>query len=50
MYRRYRERRQYRRRNREYRPRSIMMRPGVQLAVLIVVALIIYIILQNGGG
>lgn len=49
MYRRYRERRQSRRRNREYRPRSALMRPGVQIAILIIVALIVYIILQNGG-
>jgi len=48
MYRRYRERRQYRR-NRQYRPRSPLMRPGVQIAILLVVALIIYIILQSGG-
>lgn len=50
MRRRYREYRQRRRTNREYRPRSIMMRPGVQIAVLIIAGLIIYIILQSGGG
>jgi uncharacterized membrane protein YccC len=50
MYRRYRETRQRRRRNREYRPRSILMRPGVQIAILVIVGLIIYIILQSGGG
>jgi len=50
MYRRYREyRRRPRRRNAEYRRRSVMMRPGVQIAILLVAALIIYIILQSGG-
>ena len=55
MYRRYRDRyREYRRRPRRnrntgYRRRSIMMRLGVQIAVLLVAALIIYIILQSGG-
>ena len=50
MYRRNREnRRHYRRNNAERRPRSVMMRPGVQITILIVVALIIFIILQSGG-
>jgi len=49
MYRRYREYHQRRRRNTERRPRSILKRPGVQIAILLVVALIIYLILQNGG-
>jgi hypothetical protein len=50
MYRRYREyRRRPRRRNTEYRRRSVLMRPGVQIAILLVVGLIIYIILQSGG-
>jgi hypothetical protein len=38
-----------RRRNRDYKPRSMMMRPGVQLAVLAIVALIVYVILQSGA-
>ncbi len=50
MYRRYRDYRQRRRRNTERRPRSILKRPGVQIAILIIVALIIYLILQSGGG
>jgi hypothetical protein len=49
MYRRYRERRQYRRRNREYRPRSVWMRPSTQIGILAVAVLIIWLILQNGG-
>jgi uncharacterized membrane protein YccC len=50
MYRRNRDnRRHYRRRNTERRPRSALMRPGVQITVLLVVGLIIYIILQSGG-
>ena len=51
MYRRYRENRRHPRRNNpEYRRRSVMMRPGVQIAILLVVGLIIYIILQSSGG
>lgn len=47
MYRRYRE---YRHRRRsEYRPRSIRMRPSVQIGILLVAALIVFIILQSGG-
>ena len=53
MYRRSRDRyREYRRRprrNTEYRRRSALMRPSVQITILIVAALIIYIILQSGG-
>ncbi len=52
MYRRYRDRYKeyrHRRRNTEYRRRSVMMRPGVQIAILLVVGLIIYIILQSAG-
>jgi len=50
MYKRYREyRRRPRRRNNEYRRRSALMRPGVQIAILLFVALIIYIILQSAG-
>jgi hypothetical protein len=49
MYRRYRDYRQRRRRNTPRRPRSILKRPGVQIAILIIVALVIYLILQSGG-
>jgi len=48
VYRRNRDNR--RRRNRsDYRPRSVLMRPGVQIGILLVVALIVFIILQSGG-
>jgi hypothetical protein len=48
MYRRYRERR--RRRNRpEYRRRSVLTRPSVQITILLVAALIIFILLQSGA-
>ena len=54
MYRRYRERR--RRRNYDYhedRPRrgltSAFRRPGAQIAILLIVALVIFLILQMGG-
>jgi hypothetical protein len=51
MYRRYRERR--RRRSHEDRPRrgltSAFRSPGAQIAVLLIVALIIYLILQSAG-
>ena len=50
MYRRYRDYRQRRRRNTERRPRSVLKRPSVQIAILLVVALVIYLILQSGGG
>lgn len=50
MYRRDRDnRRRPRRNNTERRPRSALMRPGVQITILLVVALIIFIILQSGG-
>jgi len=57
MYRRYRERYQERRRRRKYndedRPRrgptSLFRTPAAQIAVLVVVALIIYLILQSAG-
>jgi hypothetical protein len=50
MYRRDRDnRRRPRRNNNEQRRRSVMMRPGVQITILIFAALIIYIILQSGG-
>src|SRR5262245_39644505 len=49
MYRRYREYRQRRRhRNTEYRRRPMLMRPSVQIAILLIAALIIYLILQCG--
>ena len=38
------------RRTSERRSRPVLMRPGVQIGVLLVVALIVYIILQSGGG
>ena len=51
MYRRYRERR--RRRNYEDRPRrgftSAFRTPAAQIAVLLIVALIIFLILQSAG-
>jgi len=48
MYRRNRERR--RRRNRpEYRRRSVLTRPSVQITILLVAALIIFILLQSGA-
>ena len=50
MYRRDRDnRRRPRRNNTERRPRSALMRPGVQITILLVVALVIFIILQSGG-
>lgn len=52
MYRRYRERRR-RRRNYQERPRfnftSAFRTPGAQIMVLLIVALIIFLILQNAG-
>jgi hypothetical protein len=51
MYRRYKERRRHR--NYEDRPRrgltSAFRTPAAQIAVLIIVALIIFLILQNAG-
>jgi len=48
MYKRFRERR--RRRNRtEYRRRSVLTRPSVQITILLVTALIIFILLQSGA-
>ena len=51
MYRRYRERRH--RRHYEDRPRrgltSFFRSPGTQIAVLLIVALVIYLILQGAG-
>lgn len=47
MYRRNREHR--RRRSSERRPRSALMRPIVQIGVLLLVALIVFVILQSGG-
>ena len=49
MYRRYRDYRQRRRRTTDRRPRSVMKRPGVQISILLIVALVIYFILQSGG-
>ena len=48
MYRRYRERRR-RRTPAEYRRRSVFTRPSVQIAILLITALVIYLILQSGG-
>jgi rhodanese-related sulfurtransferase len=52
MYRKDRRNREYRprRQNREYRPRSIWLRPSVQIGILVVVGLIVFILLQSGGG
>jgi rhodanese-related sulfurtransferase len=52
MYRKDRKNREYRprRQNREYRPRSIWLRPSVQIGILVVVGLIVFILLQSGGG
>ena len=53
MYRRYRRYRERRRHNVEDRPRrgptSLFRSPGAQVAVLLIVALIIYLILQSAG-
>jgi len=38
------------RRSSERRPRSALMRPGVQIGILLVVALIVFVILQSSGG
>jgi len=46
----YTRRRRTTRRDREYRRRSVFMRPSVQISIVLVVALIIFIILQSGGG
>ena len=49
MYRRYRENRRRRRSNTEPRRRSVLMRPVVQITILLVVGFIIYILLQSGA-
>ncbi len=50
MYRRDRDnRRRPRRNNTEYRRRPALMRPGVQISILVIIGLIIFIILQSGG-
>lgn len=50
MPRRYQSNQRRRRRNPDtYRRRSVLMRPSVQITILIVTALLIYIILQSGG-
>jgi len=38
-----------RRRNSDYRRRSALMRPSVQITIVLVAALVIFIILQSGG-
>jgi len=48
MYKRYRERRRHRSRT-EPRRRTGLMRPSVQITILLVAALVIFIILQSGG-
>ena len=40
----------HRRRPSERRSRPVMMRPLVQIGILLIVALVIYLILQSGGG
>lgn len=40
----------HRRRPSERRSRPVMMRPLVQIGILLLVALVIYLILQSGGG
>jgi len=50
MPRRYKSTQRRRRRNTDYRRRSsVLMRPSVQIAILLVTALIVYIILQSAG-
>lgn len=47
----YRRRKEYhRRRPSERRSRPVLMRPLVQIGILLLVALVIYLILQSGGG
>jgi len=48
MYKRYRERRR-RRYGSDYHGRSSWMRPGVQIMILLIVALIVFVILSSGG-
>ncbi|HLF75524.1 MAG TPA: hypothetical protein VI524_14300 [Anaerolineales bacterium] len=48
MYRRYREYRRRRPRT-EYRRRTLLTRPSVQITILLIAALVILIILQSGG-
>jgi rhodanese-related sulfurtransferase len=54
MYKRYRERRRRRNYEREDRPRrgltSAFRSPGAQIAVLLIVALVVFLLLQLGGG
>ncbi len=38
-----------RRRDPEYRRRTVFMRPSVQITILLVAVLIVFIILQSGG-
>ena len=50
MPRRYKTTPRRRRRDPEYRRRrTVFMRPGVQISILLVAALIVFIILQMGG-
>jgi hypothetical protein len=47
----YNNRGRRKRRNPEYRRwRSVFMRPSVQITILLFAALVIFIILQSGGG
>jgi rhodanese-related sulfurtransferase len=47
----YRRKKEHRhRRTSERRSRPVLMRPGVQIGILLVVALVIFIILQSGNG
>lgn len=38
-----------RRRDPEYRRRTVFMRPSVQITIVLVAALVIFLILQSGG-
>jgi len=40
----------HRRRSSERRQRPVLMRPGVQVSILAVIALIVFVILQSSGG
>jgi len=49
MPRRYQTSPRRRRRDTEYRRRSVFMKPSVQIGIILVAALIVYILLQSGG-
>lgn len=49
MYRRYRERRRRPRRNRTAYRRSVLTRPSVQIAILLVAAFVIFVLLQSAA-